>query len=319
MNQNRKKMFLKITITVIFLIIVFDKIDYNVLIVNISRFPSIKLGIAFAVALLQIVIGALSLHVIYKKENVLKIFLVTLKSNFYAMFLPGQILGESTKILMLSSSKASISERFSAVAIDKGLNIVSMALVGCFGGLLSSYSNEEIKKYLFGGMILAILGIMFVRSTKVINFAWNLVKKAIRNDAWIEKGQSFLEIWIEYSHRNKEMLISAMWGIAYQLSIVLVYYVLSLGLGLSVGFWDYCWINAILTIILFLPVSISGLGVRETTLIGLLGLLDIASEQAVALSVLILLIQVLRAMLGGIILFLDRGNGGSGGRKKIYE
>ena len=65
-------------------------------------------------------------------------------------------------------------------------------------------------------------------------------------------------------------------------------------------------LNTILTIILFLPISISGLGIRETTLIGFLGSLGVTSEKAVALSVLMLFIQILCAMLGGIMLFMEK-------------
>lgn len=316
MNRNRKNILIKVVFTAIFLVIVVNKIDYKVLMTNIAYFPLLTLVIAFVISLFQTLIGAFSLYAIYKKENILKIFFVTLKSNFYAMFLPGQILGESTKILMLSSTAASVSERFSAVAIDKGLNIVSMAVVGCVGGIFSSHSDMKLRQYLFMGMILSVLAIILARNAKVLNFVWNQVKKIIRREVWVQKGQNFLEIWLEYTRRDKEILISTIWGIVYQLSIVLVYYVLSLGLGMLVSFWDYCWINAVLTIILFLPISISGVGVRETTLIGLLGLLHIPSEQAVALSILILFIQISRATLGGIVLLVDRENGE---KRKNYE
>lgn len=305
-NFNRKNA-IKIILTAIFLFIVFYKIDFSELLKNLKNYPAGYLVLGCIVAVIVNLVGACSLHAVYKKESIRSIFVVILKSKFYAVFLPGQMLGEATKIFMLSSSDSSITERASAVIIDKFLNVIAIVIVGCIGSYMSSYIyNDMLKRYLILGLMIAIFVLLLLKNKKIMNCVWKIFCMLIRNEKIINKSKKYIDIWIEYSNQNKELVISGVWGIVYQCLISFAYYILGVGLGLTVSFWDYCWINTILTIILFLPISISGLGIRETTLIGFLGSLGVTSEKAVALSVLMLFIQILCAMLGGIMLFMEK-------------
>ena len=61
------------------------------------------------------------------------------------------------------------------------------------------------------------------------------------------------------------------------------FYLLSRGLQLHIGFFDWSLIVGALTLALFLPLTIGGLGVREGTLIGILGIYGYGSETAIAI------------------------------------
>jgi uncharacterized membrane protein YbhN (UPF0104 family) len=75
--------------------------------------------------------------------------------------------------------------------------------------------------------------------------------------------------------------------------------------GVSVPLTDWCWIFAVLSVALLLPVSFAGLGVREATLVGFLGALGASRELALSASLLSLLIQVVDSLIGGAIVLFD--------------
>lgn len=313
MKKNNIKTIIKILVTLIFMIVILNKVDIYVLFQNFQVYPLEYLFVSFILSVFTNLIGAFSLNAVYKKEKVSSIFIVTLKSNFYALALPGQLIGEASKIFLLSNKQSALSERISAVVIDKFLNAIAMVILGSCGLLISPNIHDDLlQQWMSVGLITVILCLLALKSEKVLHFLFGLVKRIVRNTKFVKKAEECLDIWLEYSNKNRELLISGIWGCAYQLTISLLYFLLGTGLGIGVSFWDYCWINAISTVILFLPVSIGGLGIREATLMGFLGKLGIDAEKALTLSVLLLGLQLLRAAIGGVLLFFDR-------RNNVYE
>lgn len=307
MKKEKVYNIVKIVMTILSIIIIIIKVDLGELVYSIRDCSFLHFGLAFIIAVFANLVGAISLNAIYSKEKVLDIFIVTLKSNFFSMILPGQLLGETTKIFLLSKERSSIAERMSAVLIDKFLNVIAMLLVGGIGIFISpNINNLNLQKGIVIGFIILVICLFLIKNKKIMNLLLSSVSQIKLNGRIKDKLEEYLSIWIEYSCNNKNIIKSGIWGIVYQMVIVSEYYVLSLGVGIEISYWDYCWVNAILTIILFLPISVGGLGIREVSLIGFLGLLNVSSEKAVSLSVLLLAIQVIRAFGGGILLLVGR-------------
>ena len=64
---------------------------------------------------------------------------------------------------------------------------------------------------------------------------------------------------------------------------------------------DLGWIRAVLDLVLILPVSIAGLGVRDASLVTMLGHLGVASAAALAFSFVLLARTLFVALLGGLL------------------
>lgn len=308
--DRRYKLIIKTFLTIMFVLVVLHKTDMHALICTIAGYSPGYFILAFGVNILAGWVGSCSLYAVYQKQSVSCIFKVTLKSSFYAMFLPGQLLGETTKIFMLSKDGSSLLERTAAVFVDKFLNLFALAFVGSCGALLSSNLHDPgITACLGSGFMISFLIMIFLNNRQISAFFVKFAKKKIhfmKNSTLKKKAQDGLDICRMYAVRKRQLAYSAMWGILYQILIALIYYILGNGIQISVNYLDYCWVNAILTILLLLPVSISGIGIREVSLSALLGLLGVEPEQAVAVSLLLLLIQILRAVLGGILIFTEK-------------
>ena len=68
---------------------------------------------------------------------------------------------------------------------------------------------------------------------------------------------------------------------------IFVMFLLALSIGLNLSFLDLGWIRSFIVIITMLPISFSGIGVREASLIVLLQPYSVSSSDAVALSFLL--------------------------------
>ena len=87
-------------------------------------------------------------------------------------------------------------------------------------------------------------------------------------------------------------------------------YLLSLGMGVGLTLSGAFIIVPITTLIMVLPISISGWGLREGAMIVGMGYLDIPAESAFALSLMYGILLLLIALPGGILwLFSGRNKG----------
>ena len=91
------------------------------------------------------------------------------------------------------------------------------------------------------------------------------------------------------------MLVTAL---AYQLTIVLAAWAAAHALGLNVGWSAAMAFVPIVAIAQVLPLSVSGLGLREGALVILLAPLGVAAAQAVALGLLLYCMNLVVSLLG---------------------
>jgi hypothetical protein len=95
----------------------------------------------------------------------------------------------------------------------------------------------------------------------------------------------------------------------------LVFVLLSGAIDLGLSFADCAWLRALLHLLFLLPLSVSGIGVREGALVALLLPLGYSSVQAVAYSFLLMAGLLLMAGIGGLLapgMYVKQGKAVSG-------
>jgi uncharacterized protein (TIRG00374 family) len=90
-------------------------------------------------------------------------------------------------------------------------------------------------------------------------------------------------------------IVSHLFGVA-------LYYFLALSVGIDIPFSAMGWIRSAALIVALLPVSLSGLGLREGAIFYLLGSAGVLGEKALAVSLLVFGVSVVMlGALGGIL------------------
>ena len=74
-------------------------------------------------------------------------------------------------------------------------------------------------------------------------------------------------------------------------------------IDINIRFHEWCWIFGVISIIIFLPITIGGVGVREGGFVLILGNLGVPNEKALALSLSIFGLLISGALFGLIIDF----------------
>jgi uncharacterized membrane protein YbhN (UPF0104 family) len=104
-------------------------------------------------------------------------------------------------------------------------------------------------------------------------------------------------------------LLASLWALLSAICGNLAAYCIARSLGIDVGLIAMIAVMSIVTIVSALPISVAGWGVREFSVVTLLGLLGIEREAALLLSVEFGLIGMMMSLPGGAIWLAIRWNG----------
>jgi len=227
---------------------------------------------------------------------------------FYNSFFPGTVGGDSVKIYkMIKKTSGRKADIAASVVLDRlmGLMIIYFAAIVA---LVFQYDffDKKISWALLLALLMIAVGFILLYKRDFFDFAMEEIRERF------QKGEKVLsKIDVFYNSLNlfqlkkqggaKLALIILLSISFFYISYVGVFYVLLKALGASVTYYYCMTFLPILNLIVMLPISIGGVGVREVLLIYFLSLDGVAAEIAVALGVLILSVRLINNLLGSLV------------------
>lgn len=310
MKKSTVKLITKLIITLILLYIFLLKTNISEIIDNISQISFKSIILVVLLFFLAHFINTLKWLFLLPRYK----YILLIKFNFiglyYSLILPGQLSGEVIKAYKLGKGKTDAAKVAASVFIDKITGIIGLLIVGILGII---FTNREIPKSIVYTSLFMVCVCFAVLIIIRINTISNTIKCFL---CYISKRITFfnnlvlqflklIEAWKDYAKSIKYITINIIIGIIYQLIAVYIHYIFANELGIYLNFLDWCWIYGIVSIALFLPITIGGIGLREGSFISILGWLGIGNEKALTLSFCILGLQIFGALLGGVLELFD--------------
>jgi hypothetical protein len=105
---------------------------------------------------------------------------------------------------------------------------------------------------------------------------------------------------VYWSHPGMMSLVLAI-SFCFQIINIMVYALLGMALNLGIPLGDYFVIVPLVDLVSILPISISGIGVREGSYVGLLYLAGVGTSKGLAFGIVGFLVVMAASLLGGII------------------
>lgn len=191
--------------------------------------------------------------------------IINIESAFLGYVTPGKF-GEIIKIfLMKEYFKIPKKDGLTVYIYDRAQDMLMLGLFAFFGGFF--ILQYEFNIYIYGLLALFVLVYSFkhIVLNKLSRFYGEI--DALTFDGWLETRLFVLNFII---------------FLLYFLQV----YLLAKALSISVGFIELSSVVALGAIVALLPISVSGLGVREGVFVVLLAKYGVGKEEAVALSIL---------------------------------
>ena len=306
--KSKRNIILKATISVCLIVFILLKIDLKNLSQVLFSVKWFLFLLSFLLLLFQQVVIAYSWNLVLKAQgnhiSFDKIIQIHFIGNFLGTFLPSSIGMDVIRAYSLSKH----------VPKGKGVDAASsMFILRMIGFLmlfalalvisLSMYDFFKDKSIIWtvGGMFLSFvlgIGIMVNSQTKKII---EKILDILRAKAIKDKLHRFYHAVMDAAVYRKVMFRIIMLSLFTQIIGIIIFYTAGLSLNISVPIIYYFLYIPVIQVIVLLPISIAGIGVREGAFVYFFTQLGVSRTQAFSLSLVVFSLSLCLAFIGGII------------------
>lgn len=241
------------------------------------------------------------------KSKFLDLLILNYISVFYSSFIPGQASGELIKGIKLAKSEGSHQKVWVPIFIDKITNLLIVCLIGFIAILFDDHYNKNTLLIFivsfFTVLLMFITIVLFSENTsKFVSYLKSCLVKALNTfqvNTTILNNFS-LNYFEDYKKHNLIIYETIFWSLLIKLPHIFAFYLLALSLNINLNLIQSAWFFSLVSIITLIPISFSGLGVREGASIFLLSKIGIENSAALSYSLLIFTTGILIALIGGV-------------------
>jgi len=193
------------------------------------------------------------------------------------------------------------------MAADRFISGVSLVFIACLGGWYAGYRPGLQYLHLLV-LVIAILTFSAVVLLFQRGFLRWLDGRVIQKFIdWkiVQVARQWLVSCLEYQKYPGLLALAFVLSLAVQMVRVLVFYVVALGFNLHAPLLYYVVFIPLIMVLIMLPVSINGIGVREVSFVGFFSLAGMPESGAFAISFAVSVLTTLTTAVGGIIYMFD--------------
>ena len=218
--------------------------------------------------------------------NFYDVAVMQVKSVFYGVVTPGRIGSFIKAVYLRDKLDTNFGKAVSSVLIDKVLDTLSIFAIAFFGGILLA------QKFLDIGYVIVFVFIAILILTYII-FNKELTKKMLTvfynkflPQKYKDKARESFYSFYENMPSKKALILPFIVNIISWVWTYSIGYTVSLALGMNVNYFVLISMYSIASIVTLIPITVSGIGTREATLVGLLSVFGVEAGKVVAMSLL---------------------------------
>lgn len=208
---------------------------------------------------------------------------------FFSLLLPTLVGGDLMRVWYLNGQSGRQWAAIASVFLERVNGLLVLIATACVGVLISPVELPWwIVASVWGIAGWTCLGLAVVPILR----HWQKLP--------IERRQQ-LQMLLDLLRAPKLLLESTVWSIVVQVAAVLILWCLGIGLGLEVPIAYYCVLVPMVSLLMLLPISLNGMGVREGGTVLFLLPLGVEESAALTLAFLWFTTGVAVSLLGGVV------------------
>jgi uncharacterized membrane protein YbhN (UPF0104 family) len=262
-----------------------------------ARFP--YLAAAFAIYLVGMVVRAYRWQVLLAALRIdmplVKLTGLYFVGTFFSNILPTGIGGDVVRVYELSKQSKKPIESVGTVLLDRATGLLVLFLIALMALI---FSHQLIAPNVATAILILCLG------------SWAGLGLILRRD-WLErwgllrimaKIKQFRELYESVTACGLKAMGGALAiSLVFNALLIAVNYLIALSLGVEIPLWCFLLFVPLISFLLVLPVSLSGLGVREGGYVYLFAQVGVSAPLALAMSLLFYALNVATGLIGGVL------------------
>ncbi len=278
---------------------------------RLAAIDPLMLAGAAGVMLVQICVGGqrwrLVLSAIGAEISIFKAIQLFYIGVFFSQALPSSVGGDAVRMFKVYKLGMELRNAINGVLLERAVTVVALvALIDVTLQWFLPRVDEATAALMLPAVVLVTVGcivglafLMFLDRLPSSLRRWRLVR-GLGN-----LGIDARKVFLVPGHLATVLF----WGILTHINMAFIVLILALGLELNVTLLDCLTLVPPVMLIMTVPISIGGWGVRETAMVTFFGLIGVSGEGALALSVVFGLIGIAVAIPGGIVWLMSRDKG----------
>lgn len=229
-------------------------------------------------------------------------------ASFFSMFLPSNIGGDAYRIYAVAKKGSSTARSFASVLADRMSGFIAVVLLGFIFCIIARHElpDQRILLIPIGAFLLLclVLAVLFQQGFARRALHWRIIARLPRLQKF---GHGLLDTVLLY-RRSPALLLRVMaLSFLFQFNAIVILFLISRALGLSLEFHHFCMYVPIITLIEALPITIFGLGVRDASYVAFFVFPGgLAHHEALVLALAYVIIALTYCASGGILFAMQR-------------
>lgn len=301
---------IKILISVVLVIVLYNIIDFNFVLREITSMSPWFFVSVLLVSALSIVVEVSKWRILMPAVPFGQYLKAFMYGEFFTLALPGQVFGEAAKIVRFGKDSGRYDQSISTVIIDKITAVLGLIVFGLFGLL---FTKAELPKAFVAILLTCMIGALFVlfllRIGRVRRLLLAFVRLPVRISPRFQKfcdgAAGVVDTWHEYLFKPKLLLKTFGCGLLLYVVILFQYVLICRQYNIPVSVVDLCWIMPTINVVQALPISFAGIGVRDISLVTMLAYVGVSADNSMVLAMVLLLVIITRAIAGAVFILSD--------------
>lgn len=188
---------------------------------------------------------------------------------FYNFFLPTSIGGDVARVISMSKNNIDKTTGVNYVLIERLIGLFSLSVIGFVSVFFGQFPKMIVGfmfLFFFGFILLFVIFNFFKENALVVKFV-----KPQLIESWKTKGLPIFGYILVLS-------------LVFQLFSIFVFYLLAYSFGIKVSFLSFLVFLPIINIVILLPLSINGMGLRELAYIYFFDFVDLPKEDSFTMA-----------------------------------
>jgi hypothetical protein len=226
--------------------------------------------------------------------------------QFFNSFLPTTIGGDAMRAYDTASMSKDSTKSVVSVFADRLIGVFALALLALLALVLGFTSGQDVSFYVLPVLLLFFLcsfGILLLFNERLLAFLGKLLGLLRLNKVANKLEEAYQSINI-LKKEPGVLVLAFLASLVLQINVIFFYYFIGVSLDLGVSFLYFAMIVPVALVVLLVPFSINGIGIREGIFVYLLTGLGVQTKDAIALSWISFGLILTQGIIGGIIFAL---------------
>lgn len=287
--------------------------DFDRIWMTVKTANATYLVVAFCMFYIGYLVIALRWRLLLRAQNIHAPLSYLLESFTIAMLfnnlLPSTIGGDAYRMYDIWKIGGNKSQSFSIILIDRCFGMFALVCYGFIAAILAEEVRDAVPGLVFylGSILVAMLIFMwmvFGSGVGLLDWFLNLKISFLSiPQRIVRKLTSGLVLF----RGRGDVLIRALFlSYLLQLNVIIHFIIVTYALGIDIPWAGMFIIIPLATLIMLLPVSINGVGVREAIFVFFFALYGVMAESAIAFAWVALAMLLAQGIIGGIVFILRR-------------